>query len=161
MNTTTSALVKTCGKCKQTKEFSFFYSKSGPLRYEGRPSGYSSNCKACISELHKTDRVKERRLEIRKLGGARNSELKREYGITLNDYYSMLALQGGACRICKRKDSGHITRKNLCVDHDHRTGRVRGLLCNRCNHAVGLFNDNPDICLSAAEYLTNKLPELT
>ena len=61
--------------------------------------------------------------------------LKKLYGLTLESFDEMLKAQGGVCAICKQTDK---TGKFL-VDHDHETGKVRGLLCRRCNHIIGLY----------------------
>lgn len=85
---------------------------------------------------------------------SRNTTCKR-YGITPEDYESMLADQDGVCAICHEPET-LIRRGTVCsltIDHDHMTGKVRGLLCNNCNRALGLFNDNQKILRSAAEYL--------
>jgi Autographiviridae endonuclease VII len=82
----------------------------------------------------------------------RNSILKRLYGITLEDYNRLLAKQKGRCAICKKKP-----RYRLHVDHDHRTKRVRRLLCRKCNPALGLFEDDLRIVRSAARYLAAEL----
>jgi hypothetical protein len=79
------------------------------------------------------------------------SNLKR-YGITLADYDQMLKRQKGVCAICKKPET-HSRQRRLSVDHNHETGEVRGLLCARCNRALGMFNDNPDLLRSAARYL--------
>ena len=81
----------------------------------------------------------------------RNSFLKSTYGIDEKEYQRLLALQNGACAICKERCS---TWSRLSVDHDHNTGRVRGLLCNQCNRAIGLLRDNPRLLMLAAEYLS-------
>ena len=80
----------------------------------------------------------------------RAKHYKRRYGITLADYDRMLKDQDGRCKICGRTP-GHT---RLCVDHDHATGEVRGLLCKPCNQALGLFAEDPSIVAKAAEYLT-------
>lgn len=80
----------------------------------------------------------------------KSKDLTRRYGISLEQYESMLALQKGACAICKKENSG---KKMFHVDHCHATGKIRGLLCNSCNMAIGLFKDNPDIILTAYNYL--------
>jgi hypothetical protein len=73
--------------------------------------------------------------------------LKR-YGITSKDFETMLEKQNGACAVCKKK-------KKLCVDHDHETGKVRGLLCRACNTAIGNLGDSHEGLLNAAQYLTS------
>lgn len=80
----------------------------------------------------------------------RNSQLKRKYGITLEDYEQALAEQGGTCAICNCEPEEN---KNLHVDHCHATSRIRGLLCGHCNKGLGLFRDHPDNLERAAAYL--------
>jgi hypothetical protein len=63
----------------------------------------------------------------------------------------MLQQQNGLCAICKKTETGKTS--NLCVDHCHKTGKVRGLLCNNCNKGLGLFKDNPEVLLNASAYL--------
>lgn len=62
----------------------------------------------------------------------------------------MVASQGGVCRICANKPPNG---KRLCVDHDHETGAVRGLLCQKCNTAIGMLNDDPALVERALDYL--------
>ena len=87
---------------------------------------------------------------------AKNSELKRSFGITLPIYEKMLEDQGHVCAICKgketalHKDGGP---RRMPVDHCHDTGKVRGLLCTACNRALGLFKDDIGVLESALEYL--------
>jgi hypothetical protein len=69
-------------------------------------------------------------------------------GITGEQYERMLVRQGGACKICKKKES-----KALCLDHDHATQWVRGLLCRKCNFGLGAFDDDPARLIRAAGYL--------
>lgn len=79
-------------------------------------------------------------------------DLKRYYGMTLDQWNEMFAAQGYACAACGSKVSG---RKNgqWCTDHDHETGRVRGILCNGCNTAAGQLSDDPERCRLLAKYL--------
>lgn len=71
----------------------------------------------------------------------------RTYGITPDDYAEMLARQGGVCAICRQPETRASRRSRrpgrLSVDHDHQTGRVRGLLCHKCNMLIGNFGDSP------------------
>ena len=84
----------------------------------------------------------------------RNKDLKAKYGITQEDYDRMLVEQHGGCTICGSPSPGPGL-KNFSVDHDHETGKVRGLLCNPCNRGLGHFNDNPAACYRAEQYLLN------
>lgn len=71
------------------------------------------------------------------------------YGIDVPDYERMLAEQNGGCYICGKQPE----KKALDIDHDHKTGKVRGLLCSSHNRALGLLNDDPDLLLKSVEYL--------
>ena len=92
--------------------------------------------------------------------------LKKRYGISLRQYWGILTVQGGGCAICGEKEAfpaslgkrDKVGRQfSLAVDHNHRTGRVRGILCHNCNQALGLMRDNPDIMRAAASYLAMDL----
>lgn len=74
----------------------------------------------------------------------------RKFGLTLADYDAMFEVQGGLCAICLQRN---IENRRLAVDHDHRSGKVRGLLCGSCNKALGLFRDSPQILTAALAYL--------
>ncbi len=88
----------------------------------------------------------------RKKPSDRKSHLKRTFGLTLEDYDRMLAEQDGGCAICG--DPPGTTA--LHVDHCHETGEVRGLLCFRCNSALGNLRDDPDIITLALVYVTRQ-----
>ena len=81
----------------------------------------------------------------------RNSTLKRKYGINLFTYNQMHDDQNGKCAICGSHDIE--LGKRLVVDHDHDTGKVRGLLCAACNSGIGFFKDKTAILRKAIEYL--------
>lgn len=78
---------------------------------------------------------------------ARSAQLMYRYGITIEQFEELLDAQGGRCAIC---GDGN---ERLHVDHCHTTGRIRGLLCGKCNRGLGLLRDNPDILERGAEYL--------
>lgn len=87
--------------------------------------------------------------------------LKQRYGMTVEEYHALYTLQNGKCAICGTDlinaiNNGQKDAKNnfqTCVDHDHKTGKVRGLLCWHCNTALGHFRDNAEILIKAANYL--------
>ena len=83
------------------------------------------------------------------------SFIQRTYGITAEDYYNMLADQDGKCSICESEEvnNSRISSGKLFIDHCHDTGKVRGLLCSKCNHAIGLLNDDVDLLQKAIVYL--------
>ena len=80
------------------------------------------------------------------------AHLKSTFGITLDDYDRMLADQGGGCAICGAKTPGGYG-KRFHVDHDHETGKIRGLLCHYHNTGLGMFGDDPSQLQAAIEYL--------
>lgn len=84
----------------------------------------------------------------------RNYHIKKTYGITPEQYASMLAEQNGGCAICGRGPNGtnHVER-DLLIDHDHETGAVRGLLCNNCNAGMGIIGDTAEHLEAAIAYL--------
>jgi Autographiviridae endonuclease VII len=85
----------------------------------------------------------------------KNGELKRAFGITIEQYDEMFKAQKGLCKLCRKPEPGtrNGKRKMLAVDHDHVTGKVRGLLCSKCNTALGLFNESPELLEAAITYL--------
>lgn len=84
--------------------------------------------------------------------------LKKLYGITLEQYDEMLKRQGGGCAICRAttEDWRANGSRSLPVDHDHKTGKVRGVLCGKCNKGIGLFRDDPTLLQAAVAYLNNQ-----
>ncbi len=89
----------------------------------------------------------------------KSKDLKKLYGITLDDFNRMADAQEHKCAICKQPE-GAIDRfsgkpRKLAVDHCHATDKVRGLLCSRCNTAIGSLNDDPSLFRMAAEYIEN------
>jgi hypothetical protein len=80
--------------------------------------------------------------------------LKNGYKVTIAEYKEMMDKQGGVCAICGRPPHfGNKKRKTLCVDHDHATEKIRGLLCDDCNIGLGKFYDNPDLMSKGILYL--------
>lgn len=91
----------------------------------------------------------------------RDKELRRNFGITLEDYKRMLLEQNGVCAICLRPETSVRWGKlqPLAVDHCHTTGKVRALLCNNCNVGIGTFGDDPERLMRAAAYLQCHAPK--
>jgi hypothetical protein len=81
--------------------------------------------------------------------------IKHEYGITLKQYYDRLQNQNNRCKICYTTAPGNNYKamRYFQIDHDHKSGLIRGLLCNTCNRALGLFKDDAEICERASIYL--------
>lgn len=82
----------------------------------------------------------------------RSLHLATTYGMLKDEYDAMFLAQSGACKICN-----NVSTRNLCVDHCHATGQVRGLLCVKCNASLGNMNDSPVLLRRAAEYIEGKL----
>jgi len=100
-------------------------------------------------EKHKAI-TEEKRAEIR--ARKRMNDLMRRYGLTVEDYDRMLDEQGGTCALCSRLPEKERYGR-LSVDHCHDTGKVRGLLCNSCNYAIGILGDTADHVGRAVTYL--------
>ncbi len=84
---------------------------------------------------------------------ARWANIRRKYGLTKEDYYSLLAKQNNKCAICGCIESGHNATDLLLVDHCHKSNVVRGLLCSLCNLAIGRFKDDKRNLIAATFYL--------
>lgn len=76
----------------------------------------------------------------------------KNFGVTQEEYDRMLEAQNGVCAVCGGSNKG----KGLCVDHDHITGKVRGLLCHKCNLALGMAEDNLETLKNLVTYLLHK-----
>jgi hypothetical protein len=84
---------------------------------------------------------------------SRNRRLRSNYGLSIDGYNALVAQQGGACAICRKRPE-----ERLCVDHCHVTQKVRRLLCRKCNLGIGYFDDDPCLLQAAAAYLKAFLP---
>ena len=113
--------------------------------------GFYSYCNTCKQKKHK-DYYRNNEEKCKLL--ARNRDLKK-YGITLEDQERMLIEQEGKCKICGREILlfGESKHRTAHVDHDHSTGKVRGLLCQECNTRLGKFRDNTEYLANAIKYL--------
>lgn len=84
----------------------------------------------------------------------RKADLKKFYGITLEDYDRILAAQGGKCAICGADEPDKTGyRKHFDVDHCVSTGRIRGIICTNCNNALGRFQHDENLLMKAIMYL--------
>lgn len=113
--------------------------------YKTRGAGWKANkrVKYASDADYRARRNENSRSFQRKTG----YHLKRAYGLSREAYEAMVESQGGRCAICE------ITPEKLAVDHDHKTGRIRGLLCRSCNLSIGHFRDSPKALMAAAIYL--------
>lgn len=91
----------------------------------------------------------------------RGIKLEETYGLSNEEYNAILESQDGKCAVCGKPNSGYSDKggnfRKMFVDHDHETGKVRGLLCRDCNFALGLLKDNPETILRLYEYAKTKI----
>jgi hypothetical protein len=160
---------KTCTKCGVLQPIENFYRAAGTrdglrgdckscfqaraaARYRANPEPMKQRAKQWARENPERLRATKRRYAAsgRKQTVDRRSYLKRKYGVTPEWYDETLAAQGGGCAICGRPPRDDIS---LHVDHDHRTGELRLLLCFLCNNLLGDVDDDADRLRAAAAYL--------
>lgn len=174
---TTGAFVKRCGKCGLILPVENFSTNGSPARRY-------STCRPCAAKRanewywkHRDAQVAKRaahyranRTEIlakqkanrdryreRRRASGRKHRLWSNYGITQEEYDALLAAQNGVCAICCAIEESERWSV-FHVDHSHRTGRVRGLLCSSCNRGLGYFHDDPAYLEGAAAYLRRTEP---
>lgn len=144
-----------CSMCKIEKEKTEFFKDSR------KKNGIRSHCKDCCQRETKSWRERNRseynsyvaQWRAKNPDRQHKTEIKRNYGISIEKYNEMLTAQSCKCLICSKQHDPTIKKGRLFVDHDHQTGEVRGLLCGKCNMALGLFNDNIDLIKKAISYL--------
>ena len=174
---------KRCSKCDEVRASTEFY------RQRSAKDGRHPYCKRCSSErgrryyAENTKSVLERTRQWREANVERKRETDRRWalnnpervlayklksdrkrraaklGVSREVRDRMLFAQGGSCKICRRHESEFD--RELCLDHCHVTGRVRGLLCNPCNRGLGSFRDIPAHLRAAADYLEAAQENLT
>lgn len=125
---------KWCYSCEQIKPANAFYNN------KTKPSGLADECKLCAKQRNK-DYAERTNYD-------RKRALKR-YNMTMDEYNVLFTAQNNTCAICKTLPS----TKPLAVDHDHTTGKIRGLLCSNCNTALGLLYENPSIVANLLNYI--------
>jgi len=141
--------MKICTKCKKEKPFSEFTSRGGQLKHL-----LKSRCKTCMKDQHKkwvsnnTDKVRVYRA---KDPWTLKKRCKR-HNISVEEFWAIYEEQDGSCPVCNKA----IEAENSAIDHNHKTGEVRGVLCKSCNRALGLLGDNPNNLFRGSEYLRKK-----
>lgn len=160
-----------CSACKQTKPSNDFY------KDRQRKTGHAIHCRMCIARLrvergyaarhvarskqYYLDNTNGYRDRQKMLARKRTPEQKRaqdlwkNYRMTLDDFERLLVEQQGVCMICQQTPNRDKDKpaRGWHVDHDHKTGTVRGILCGMCNVGIGCFKDSPEILSSAIRYL--------
>lgn len=136
--------MKECRRCGKIKSRSEFYKRTASV------DGLAYICKPCSIEQRReyTQSAQGKRL-------IRSNNLKRQYGITVAEYNEIFAEQEGRCKICKRHESEFT--KRFAVDHNHETGKIRGLLCHQCNTALGFLREDPIALKAMLDYLAEDM----
>lgn len=130
--------MKQCKTCGETKPLTSFT----PSRVNA--GGYVPSCKPCRNAYNRSKVTTESR---------RASHIKHQYGLTPADVERMREEQGDCCAICGTGLTGWGHKSGPHIDHDHATGKVRGLLCAACNLGLGKFQDSVAVLERAAAYL--------
>lgn len=138
-----------CQECRHELERSRCRKKAATPENRRKTAAYRKKIRVKGGPAH--EREKQRN---------RDSKYRLRYGISEFVYQEMLRAQGGLCAICKRPETRlkHGRIKRLAVDHDHETGRVRGLLCHQCNAGIGNFRDSSILLESASVYIKQESP---
>jgi protein-arginine kinase activator protein McsA len=131
--------MKRCSSCKRNKELIAFSKNSR------QKDGKQNQCRVCKKTFYYNNHQNEKYF-LKK----QNWKLKNRYGITIEEKENMRTSQGDKCAICNNEFK---STEDTCVDHDHKTNKVRKLLCNNCNVGIGSFHDNPNLLISASQYL--------
>lgn len=137
-----------CATCEVLKPLSDF----GKDKKQSR--GYKYSCKECTNKKRRGKYQEENRVRY----------LKTKYGITEEYYMQLYAFQKGCCAICgqvgEKRSGGNRAKDSteLYVDHDHVSREIRGLLCHKCNVAIGLLNDDPVRIKMAEQYIRGLTP---
>ena len=130
--------MKNCSICKSGKPFSEFSKSNSP-----KGDGYQYTCRSCNT-------IEKRKWREANTDKNRNTKYLKKFGVTLEDVTKILVSQDNKCGICGIQiEMGPKTH----LDHNHETNQVRGFLCQKCNHGLGLFNDSTNILKSAIIYL--------
>lgn len=132
--------MKTCTKCKINKDLGEFYPN-------GDRPGKQARCITCSVE---TTREWRRDNKERSAAQSNRNNKRGRYGLTVEEYSKILDSQNGLCAICENINS---SGRSLSVDHSHTTGKIRALLCNNCNVALGLFKEDTGRMVKAIQYL--------
>ena len=147
MKTTQIGEEKVCNKCGQTKHIDFFpRANPNTKSYHRYKNGIKPWCKDC----YKTYNTKYMR-NARSDSNRTYSHYFRKYGLTQEEVFQMHDERQFKCDICGNATDHRYDK--LCIDHSHRTGKVRGLLCFSCNTALGNFKDSIDNLKNAITYL--------
>ena len=136
--------MKTCNKCKKTKPLEMFSIHSQGV---GRRHPRCNDCRN--KDAREYYALNRERLLAKQKGRDYHKTGLKKFNLTPEEYAQMLEEQNGVCAICNTPP----TTQRLAVDHDHETGKVRGLLCRKCNFGIGYLQDNVETLAQAIVYL--------
>lgn len=137
---------KICSTCGERKDF-YYYNKMKRSK-----DGHAYNCRPCDNRRQRESLAAHPR-PLSVIKAERRMRVCEKYGMTVDDFDELLKKQGGTCAICGKKQKNGRKHENLSIDHCHTTGKVRGLLCRKCNLGLGLFGDTTDGVQKALDYL--------
>jgi hypothetical protein len=122
------------------------------LRYTNR-----GHCIACVQTIIRNGRSVGKYITDKDKRHVYNKEVKyKKYGLTKEEFDKLILEQNNKCKICHREFEAHLSDRQVRhIDHCHKTGKVRGILCNPCNRGLGCFKDNIKFLHSAIDYLEN------
>jgi len=143
---------KICTGCQQEKPLTEFFSRGGKLVHL-----YKSQCKLCMQAKRQAwaEQNRDHLNDWRRNNWVVTNRRLRRRGATQDMYNAMYEAQKGCCALCNEPEEKFSW---LCIDHDHETGKIRGLLCPNCNRGLGLLKDNANLLQKAAEYITANKP---
>lgn len=145
--------LKLCAKCKSC--YRSYYARNAERIRANSRDHYQRNKEKLIAQNKSYRAAHPERLAIWRANDYKRQRartLMECFGITMEQRAKMFHEQQGKCAICKRDESKFV--KSLAVDHDHKTGIVRGLLCGSCNRALGYFQESEENLREAIEYLS-------
>jgi Autographiviridae endonuclease VII len=139
---------KKCSKCEQEKPLGDF-----PKNSKSK-DGYRPDCKECRSLVWYKYKENTSIQETQRI-----NHLLRTYGLTVQEYQEMLERQKGCCACCGKEESTNHYGKTLplAVDHCHKTGAIRGLLCRVCNQVLGHLEESPERVSALLRYIEEKV----
>jgi hypothetical protein len=142
---------KACSRCGEVKPIGEF-----TVNHSYLLGGREARCRSCLNGQRREYRARPETKALVRNWETR-SKLKMRYGISHDEYLRLLGEQGGRCAICGGLPEGGPKSSRLHVDHDHDTGRVRGLICLKCNSALAQFGDSLEGVMKAVEYLKRSI----
>jgi hypothetical protein len=148
--------MRLCARCKTEQSDENFYSRIRVYKSGNSKKVIASYCKPCHNKVST--------IAVNSTKGratSRRGRLRREYGFSPEAYDKLFAAQNYGCAICGESKTEHTNARcsALCIDHDHVTGKVRGILCRLCNIGIGAFRDNTGLLLKTIDYLKRSVSD--